>query len=413
MWTMDTRIAWRNIWRNPRRTVLTLLAIAFAAGLLVFMVSLQFGSYEAMISSAVGLHTGDLQVRADGYGEDYAMHLVVADPEAVRTALARQPEISAMTPRARGFALLASPQRTYAGMVLGVDPAGEQQASTLARIVRRGRFLQRDDVNTALIGDALARNLRVDIGDELTLLGQGRDGSIAATVLVVTGVFQSGQTELDRSTVYIPLAHFQDVFAMRGAVHEMVLRTRDLQTSAALSLRLDAVVAGLDSRPPLRVRAWFDLMPGLLESIQMDLASSAMFHLILIAVVTFSILNTFVMVVFERTREFGVLLALGTPSGRLIRILMGESALLTLGGVLLGLAAGCAATWYTQRVGIPMGDAGRLMAEYGLPERIYPRLSWLSALLGPAVVFVLTLLAALFPALRVRRLRPVPAMRAA
>lgn len=411
MWSMDTRIAWRNIWRNPRRTALTLLAIAFAAGLLVFMVSLQFGSYEAMITSAVGLHTGDLQVRADGYGEDYAMHLVVADPEAVRTVLAREPEITGTTCRARGFALLASPQRTYAGMVMGVDPDGEQAVSTLSRIVRRGRFLRPDDVNTALIGEVLARNLRVNLGDEVTLLGQGRDGSIAATVLVVTGVFRSGQTELDRSTVYIPLSHFQDVFAMRGAVHEVVLRTGRLQTSSELGRRLDALVAGLDMRPLLRVRTWFELMPGLLESIQMDLASSAMFHLILIAVVTFSILNTFVMVVFERTREFGVLLAMGATRGRLIRILMRESLLVTLGGVVLGLAVGSAVTWYTQSTGIPMGDAGRLMAEYGLPERIYPRLGLLSALLGPAVVFGLTMLAALFPALRVRRLRPVAAMR--
>ncbi len=408
----DLKMAWRNIWRHPRRTLLTVAAIAFASLVLIFMLSFQLGSYQAMINSAVTISTGHLQVQAAGYRKKRSMRLVVADPAAVAAVLDAVPAISAYAYRASGFALVSSGQRTCGVEVTGIDPRTEPRVSRLKKLVRYGKFLNNRDRDSALVGTILARNLRVEPGDELTLLGQGRDGSVAAAVVTVRGIFRSGISEFDRNALYIPLATFQDVFAMDGAVHEVVAICNSLgdvprarQTVAAGLLRSGA---GRD----LRVLDWQELMPGLLQAIKLDLVSGFIFYLLLVLVVAFSILNTFLMAVFERTREFGVLMALGITPGRLTRLLLLESMGLTMVGIAAGIIGGGLFTWYFQAYGLDFSGSSEILAEYGISGRLYPRLSLLSILAGPLVVLVITFFAALYPALKVRRLRPVQALTA-
>jgi ABC-type antimicrobial peptide transport system permease subunit len=155
-----------------------------------------------------------------------------------------------------------------------------------------------------------------------------------------------------------------------------------------------------------------ELMPGLIEAIKMDLISGFIFYIILIVVVAFSILNTFLMAILERTREFGVLMAIGTKPNRLTKLLLMESATMTIVGIFIGITAGSLITLYFQVNGIHIPGSTELLREYGLPERMYPQLSLLSASIGPAVVLLITLLTALYPALKVRRLKPVEAMQA-
>jgi ABC-type lipoprotein release transport system permease subunit len=407
---MDLKMAWRNVWRNPRRTWLTVAAIAFAALLLVFMLSFQFGSYAAMINAAVKVHTGHLQVQAEGYQEDRDMRLVVPDPEAVGHILGDIDAVQAHTFRANGFSLASSQDRTYGVMVIGIDPEREAAVTTIDQVVRKGEYLAAGDVDQALVGRLLARNLNVVPGDEITILGQGRDGSIAATVLVVKGVFQSGQDEFDRSAVMMPLSYFQDVYAMRGAVHEVVVLGRSLDEVDSIEDRLQTALDGLDADRPLAALNWRELMPGLLQGIKVDMISGFIFYFLLILVVAFSILNTFLMAVLERTREFGVMLAIGVRPGRLTRLLIYESTALTLIGILAGVALGSLLTWYFQVHGLDLGGSSAILEQFGISGRLYPKLSWLSASIGPAMVLVITALAALYPALKVRRLEPVEAL---
>ena len=410
---MDTRMAWRNIWRNPRRTVLTILAVAFACVLLVFMLSFQFGSYETMINASVKIHTGHLQVQAQGYQENREMRRVIADPRPVRAALDAIPEVEAHAPRARAFALVSSEDRTYGVMVEGIDPAAEARVSTLEEIVRQGTYLEAapegDGLPGALVGYLLARNLKVGVGGELTVLGQGRDGSIAATVLRVAGIYNSGLDAFDRRAIQMPLAAFQEVFAMQGAVHEIVVAGRRLADAPVIRKTLANRLADMPSERPLAVLDWEELMPGLRQAINMDLASGAVFYFVLVMVVAFSILNTFLMAILERTHEFGIMMAMGTKPGRLTRLVLTESAGMTLVGVAAGIVLGCLVTWYFTLHGIDLGSS-EISRQFGIPSTLYPRLSLLSVTAGPLVVLVVTLLAALYPALKIRRLEPVEAM---
>jgi len=404
-------MAWRNIWRNRRRTILTLAAIAFAALLLVFMLSFQFGSYDVMINTAVRIHTGHLQIQAEGYHDNQDIRRVVTSYAAVGDILETVSSVAAYTYRAHAFSLASSQDRTYGVMVSGIDPAREARVSTITSLLREGSYLAADDVNQALLGKLLAENLNVSVGDEVTLLGQGRDGSVAATVVIVKGLFRSGQDTFDRSALYIPLHHFQDVYSMRETVHAVVSVCTALGDVEEAERAVTARLNSLATKHSLVLLDWKDLMPGLAQGIALDLVSGIIMYLLLVIVVAFSILNTFLMAVFERTREFGVMMAMGVTPGRLTRLLLMESCIITLFGVIIGITIGCLITWYFQMHGIDLGGASEIMAEYGISGRLYPKLTVLSASIGPAAVLVITFLAALYPTLKVRKLRPVEAMR--
>lgn len=408
-----SKMAWRNIWRNPRRTVLTICAIAFACLLLVFMLSFQFGSYEAMINASVKINTGHLKIQVKEYQDKRGMHQVVPEPLAIGKILDTIQGIYAYTFRANGFSLVSSEDRTYGILVTGIDPAREETVSTIKQLVRKGNYLSPADTGQGLVGSLLAQNLKASIGDELTLLGQGRDGSIAATVVIVKGIYSSGINEVDRNTIQIPLKDFQEIYSMRGGVHEVVIVADTLKHVASIKRTIKQELDRTDKTSELTVMDWMELVPGLLQSIQLDLVSGFIMYGILIVVVAFSILNTFLMAIFERTKEFGVMMAVGTTPGRLTRLVVTESMMLTMIGIVVGIVLGSLVTMYFQMYGIDFTGANEILNAYGISGRLYPRLSIISATVGPVAVLIITFLSALYPALKVRRLRPVEAMQGA
>ncbi len=411
---MDLKIAWRNVWRNTRRTWLTVSAIAFACVVLIFMLSFQFGSYDTMINSSIRINTGHLQVQDKRYFDKKDIRRVIKHPEPILAMVSGIDHVTAAAPRAEAFSLASSENRTYGVLVTGIDPVREQRVSTLNSLIRKGGFLAEtsgsDTMAGALVGILLARNLKVGIGDELTVLGQGRDGSVAATVLVVRGIYQSGIDEFDRSTIHIPLVTFQSVYNMDGAVHKIVIDVDSLDHVQQVKTAVQKGLRSIPETADLVVLDWSELVPGLMQAIKVDLASGLIFWCLLVLVVAFSILNTFLMAVFERTREFGVMMALGTTPGRLVRLLLFESSAMTLVGVALGMLAGCGITLLFQHIGIDFSGASDILSQYGISGRIYPRLSPVTAFAGPLLVWGVTFAVSLYPALKIRRLKPVEAM---
>jgi putative ABC transport system permease protein len=405
------RMAWRNLWRNSRRSFLTMGAVAFATVLLIFMLSLQFGNYAAIIDSAVRLHTGHLQVQAKGYMERRDIRLVVPQPQTVAAILERLPGVTGYTFRASAFALVSSKERTYGTMVTGIGDR-ETTVSSLTRTLRQGRFLSSGDGGQALIGSILSKNLQVKLGDEVAVLGQAWDGSVAATVVRVKGIISSGQDDFDRTAFYLPLPYFQEVFAMGDAVHEIVVAAKTLESVPQLKLMLSEQIHP-GRMPDLKVLDWKELTPGLMEFITFDMISCFLFYFVLIIVVAFSILNTFFMAIFERKREFGVMMALGSRPGRITLLLSLESMMMTALGSAAGIIIGCVTTVYFQTHGIAIPGTAELARLYAIPARMFPSLSLLSLTIGAALVLGISLLTAVVPIVKVRRLRVLQAMEAA
>ncbi len=407
---VELKMAWRNLWRNPRRTLLTIAAISFAGIILVFMLSFQLGSYDVMINTSVKTSTGHLQIQPQGYLEDKEMRRVIQAPQPITDILADMEGLEGYTLRANGFCLVSSSERTQGVLLTGIDPEKEARVSTLKSLIRKGEYLENDSSYGVLVGDLLAHNMKLKVKDELTVLGQGLDGSVAAAVLEVKGIFKSGLTEMDRNMALMPLSDFQEIFSMGESVHEVVVLVDSLLKVEGVKQTIAARLNQLPQGKDLAVLDWMEIMPGLLQGIEMDLVSGLIMYAVLIIVVAFSIFNTFLMAIFERTREFGVLLAVGTTPTRLTRLVLLESVCMTLIGIAIGIIAGSLVTLYFQTHGIYISGAEEMLKEYGLPSRLYPRLSIISAVTGPLAVFVITFISAVFPALKIRRIEPVEAM---
>ncbi len=401
-------LAWRNLWRQPRRTWLTIGAIVFSNVLLVFMISIQFSTYGLMIGNTLKAFTGHLQVQAPGYKDDLKMRQIVPDVTSLASSLRRELGLESIAARAAAFALASSAERTYGLQIYGVEPQFESLVSTIPGLTREGRYLEDADASEIVVGKVLARNLRVTLGDEVTLLGSGRDGSFAAAIVTVVGIFDSGVPEIDRSIAEVPLQFFLDVFYMEGAGHQVVIAAPDLESVAAIQEQVEAVVpAGLI------VHDWDALQPGLRQAIQADLSSAFFMYGVLVVLVAFSVLNTQLMSVLERTHEFGITMALGIAPGRLGRLVFLEAAMMGLVGLGLGALLGGIVTEWFGYTGFSYPGMQEMAANFNLPSRFYPQATLLTLFLGPVIVFAGGMLAAIYPALRLHWLRPVEAMRVA
>jgi len=404
------RLAWRNLWRHPRRTWLTTGAMVFSNILLVFMISLQFGMYGLMIDNALQVFTGHIQVQASGYNEDKKMRQTV--PDIIPLANSIRTTLNSETVAARGwaFALASSEDRSFGIGIYGVEPEFEAQVSNIPGLVSDGRYLETDNAAEIVVGSVLARNLHVKVGDELTLLGSGLDGSFAAAVVNIVGIFDSGVNDIDRNIAEIPLRLFQETFFMEGGGHQIVVVGDGLEAVPAIRSTVQSM---LPDDSDLVVLDWDEIQPGLKQAIQADMSSSFFMYLVLVILVSFSVLNTQLMSVLERTREFGIVMALGLRPGRLGRLVLLETAMMGLIGAILGAAAGGLLTsWFTSH-GLAFPGMDEMAARFNLPARMYPEVNVLTLSAGPAVVFVFTMLAAIYPALRLRWQNPVDAMRVA
>lgn len=414
------RLGWRNLWRNRRRTWLTTGGVAFAVFLVVAFMCVQLGSYATMEQTATSLLTGEIQVQHRQYLEDPRLEHVLDDADDLAARVAAEPGVAAVAARAEAYALASVGERSFGAQVIGIDARAEAHVVTLARQIFDGRLLA--GAQEGVLGAALARNLGVGVGDEVLVLGSGRHGGVAAMALTVVGLFRSGIAELDRALVLAPIDDVRQAFDLEGGAHRLVIRIeRDASVDAVAAALQGALPTTWPAAPdaaadaqPVTVRTWRDLLPELHQAIEVDRLSGALFYWLIMILVTFSVVNTFVMTVYERTREFGVLLAMGLRPFRLMAMLQWEAALLWALGSAIGVAAAAVLIAWLSRVGIFLGaDMERLATEMYLPTRLYPTFTAQALLTAPLVMLVGTQLAAAIPAWRLRRLRIVDAMRAA
>jgi len=405
-------VAWRNLWRNRRRTALTASGVGFAVALLAFAIAQQIGSYGMMIDNATALLTSHVQVQRRGHLDDPRIERTLPDAAALRRAAESVPGVTAVTERIMAFVLVSAGERSFAGQLMGVDPVGEAAVSTLPKLVKSGRYLAADAGAGGAVevyaGAVLARNLGVGIGDEIVILGTDPEGGVAALVTRLVGTFSSGQAELDRSLLQVPIAAVRDAFSLGDEAHAIVVRGHDVGDAAAIAAALRRVVPA-DSV----VLEWPALIPELAQTIDLDRTSGRIFYGLLALLVTFSVVNSFVMLVFERTHEFGMLLAIGMRPWAVIAMLQLEALWLGALGAAGGLLVAVPLIAWVSVVGIPLGEAsGDLLRTFHMPDRMYTALD-VGGLLEPvALMVVATLLAALVPSLRVRRLRAAEALRA-
>lgn len=403
-----TLIAWRNLWRNRRRTWLTSGGIAFAIWLLVFSMSMQDGTFEIMVDNGARLALGHVQIQHPAYQDDPRMEYTLTGSDRLRAVAEAEPAVVAASERAQGFALVSHGERSFGAQVFGVDFAREATWSSLPAMVQDGRYLT--GPGEAVIGSVLARNLGLRVGDEIVVLGTAREGGVAAALATVVGTFTSGQVALDRALMQIPIDDFREAWGLApDEAHALVVLAGSVTESVQVA---EDLRVGLGSEA--RVLDWRELMPEAVQTIDVKFIGTLLFFALVAIIVTFSIVNTFMMTVFERTPEFGMLMAIGMKPGKIMGQLALEALFLALLGVVIGLALSAALLVPLSEFGMPLpASATEALTQYNLPDRMYPRFSNMAASASAVIMLIGTQLAALVPALRIRRMRPVQALRAA
>lgn len=405
---MFLNLAFRNLWRNRRRTLLTLSAMVISAALLILSLGIFSGMFEDMLASATEQYHGHMVLAQPDYHLRRDMYAHMPQDIAGQYKLQEEQEILGVSPRLRSFGLLSVQESSQPVELLGVTAEHEKQVTSLHRKLISGHYLETSDTNGALIGQGLSRKMNLQIGDELVFVTQAADGSIGNDLLYVSGIFATGDSRHDNNLVLAPLAWTQNVMALPGRIHEVSMRLAEPMLAAELASQFNP-------RLPQNIKLmdWGELLPEMRDVIATYDVSRMIFVTILYLATALGILNTFFMSVMERTREFGVLMAQGMRPWAIRGLVMLETLL--LGGIALaiGLLCGAAMTLYMQQVGIDLSAYITPVTYAG--GTILPRLHAVFDLDNftiPAVMLlIISLLAGFLPANRAARLDPVQAIR--
>jgi ABC-type lipoprotein release transport system permease subunit len=392
---------WRNLWRNTRRTVITLAAVALSAAILVIMYALMDGMAFHMRNNAINLTVGEVQAHAPGYLKDRSLYKVVEDPDKILAA-AQAAGVGAVA-RAYGYGLVAADSKSAGAVFWGVDPVKEYAAFSLPHYIAQGSYLGPEPKSKVVLGAKLARSLNAKLGDELVVVVQAADGSMGNELFHVTGIFKIAGDQVDRAAVMMHAADFQRLFVSGGRVHEVALNSRD-------GMDLDKL-AGLaqEAAPQNQVRTWQELLPMVSDMLKMSDASGVITSLLFGLAAALGVMNTMLMATYERMREFGIIKALGASGWRILRDVSLEAMVLAVVGTAFGVVLGVAGSWYLQEVGL---DLGQMASEFTIGGLAFATV-WKAVLTPHAVItpvlvmWAVCLVAAVYPASLAARLDPV------
>lgn len=444
------RIALRGLARNPRRTLLTLGALAAGLAAFLFLSALSQGFFLQMRDNATGLVTGHVQVEVKGFRDELDAKFALADTETLLARVRANPAVAAATPRLQAMAMASSPTQSEPVMLYGVDPQAERTVTWLHRQVRKGNYLSADTLTLmpspakagegpltptslpqagaessvrsepsalratsftrreVVIGRKLAERLGVRLGEKIVVLAPAADGTLGSAALRIAGIFETDNDVLDRNVALTTLSAARELLGVPREAATIVVRLKDIETleTAAASL------AGALTAPGQEVVTWKVLLPEAVQMLELIRVNLYVILVVVFVVVALGVANTLIMAVLERTREFGLQLALGTRPGLIVRTVLYESLVLGVLGLAAGIVLGALIVGYYHTNGFDLtAYAAATKAIPGMTGVVYPTIVLSNVWLPVAALLVTSLAAALYPAWRAARLDAIQALR--
>lgn len=400
------RFAWRNVRRNARRSWLTIAAMAGGLFVLVFLKGLQDGYVAQRLDAGLSLSIGHIVVTAGDRGR------AITDGAAVAKALMSDSAVAAAAPRVR-FEAFAQAQGAAAGIsVLGVDAEAEAFATSLPRAVVEGTFLKAGDVDQPypiVLGKELARRLNIKLDDRIALLVQGEDGALVAEPFRLVGIFHTGATLIDSAVAYVPRSIAARMMLVRGDTTEVIARVKDALEAPEIAAR----TAQNPKFAGLAVESWREASPEMMEAMEVLRVMELIRTGVLFALVALGIFNTVTMALYERRREFGMLMAVGMAPEKVFALIVLEVALLAASGVLFGVGlAAAVVTGWLEKIGVSVSALGaRLPGALAGTSMIYPLIRPENLMTAVFWVLAISLVVLIVPLYRILRLDPATALR--
>ncbi len=401
------RIAWRNLWRNKRRTLITVASVFFAIWFALIMRSFQLGSYDLMVNNIVHAFSGYFQIHSRGYWADQVLNNAFAFSPEIEKNLKKVEGISGYTPRLESFALASFGTQTKGILVTGVDPDAEDGLTSLRKKLTRGRYLLNND-DGALVSERLAAYLKIGIGDTLVIIGQGYQGNSAAGIFPVRGIVKFPSPDLDGRLVYLSLPAARNLFSAPGMLTSVAFNVKEPSGYVSVA---NEVRSGLD-QDTYEVMTWDQMMPEVVQQIRADSGSGLIMLGILYMIVGFGVFGTMLMMLNERHREFGMMIAIGMQKGKLTLILITETLLFGLLGIVSGIVAAMPLIYYFYRYPIRLtGTMADSIIQMGF-EPLMPTAWRASFFIAQALVVLGIIIFVMFlPIMRIRKLNIINAIR--
>lgn len=401
------KLAWLNIWRNKRRTLITTASVFFALLLAVATRSMTNGIYENMIHNIVSYSSGYIQIHQKGYWDEQSIDNTFEEDEQLNQILLAHPAVEHIIPRLETFALASCTDKTKGVLILGIDPEIEKSVNSLHEKVSEGNYLESVNDQAIVIGEGLATQLKLKSLDTLVLLGQGYHASSAAGKYQIKGIIKLGSPELNNNVVYMPLGLAQ---SLHGAENRLTAISIMMDKSTNIGKLKSSLMTQLDTGR-YEIMTWKEMMPELDQFIEADSTGHYIIIGVLYVIISFGLFGTLLMMTFERSREFGILIAIGMKKSFLAFILLLESLMITLLGCIAGVAGGILLVkWFTAYPIHFSGELKEVYENYGIEPIIYFSNDGNIFIVQALIVSALAVILAFYPCIKVMHLKPIEAI---
>jgi putative ABC transport system permease protein len=400
------KMALRNVFRHKRRTILTVLTMFGGFTLAAISIGWSDGSYSYIIGEFTRNRLGHIQVHAQGYLDNPSLHKVIPGYAAAGEKISRVKGVTAWAPRVYAAALVSVGDKSTGGRIVGIDPVREAAATRFDKKIVPGAMLPEQPRRSVILGSGLARVLKAKPGDEAVIVSQAADGSLANDVYTVSGIAESGDAASDRTDLYVHIRDAQNFLALEGRAHELVVIVDRIDRVKAITREIDSALG--DSR--LSVEPWQVFARSFYNAMKADQKGSWVLLLVITIIVAVGVLNTVLMSVLERRREFGLLKAVGTHPAQIVLLVFTEVGLQAGMSIVLGAAAGSLGNYLLSLHGVTLPQA----FTYGGVEfsRLYAEINARSLYIPGITVLLSALAVSVFPALRAARTDPAKSMQA-
>ncbi len=400
------RLAWRNIWRHKRRTAIIVLAMSLTLSLMMFYDGLMNGFTDAIYGNAVKVLGGNIQVHADGYRAEVGSTplLPLTDAQAVVSAAEADPTVLAATQRINTGGLVTNREGAFAVAITGIEPEKELQVNLIGQYVTEGRNLASDDTDSILIGKGLADSMNVTVGDRVTLVGRSQHKEMRQRTMTIVGIFDLGMADIEKQSVYISLAEAQALYELTAPT-EVAIFLQHLGQEDKVITALQASTTGYE------IESFQANYPDLASAIDSKGGVMNVFSIIIIAIAGVGILNLLLMAVYERTREIGVLGAMGLKANQIAVLFILEGTMIGLVGVVAGIILGLSLNGYLMKVGMDFGSLTQAASYMALiKDKVYPTWGVEKLLMRASMVAIISALASVIPAIEAGRREPAEAL---
>ena len=404
---MLLKLAWLNIWRNKRRTIITATSVFFAVLLAIVFRSLTDGVYDNMIHNVVSYSSGYLQIHQKGYWDEQSIDNTFQEDQQLHKELLKNSKVTQIMPRLQTFALASYANKTKGVLVLGIDPIKEREVNNLHDKIVAGEYITSVNDNAVVLGEGLAAHLKLKVNDTLVLLGQGYHASSAAGKFRVKGLIKLGALELNNNVVYMPIQQSQ---YMHGAENRLTSVSVMLDKATNLEKLKQSLQESINS-DTYEVMSWKEMMPEMDQFIEADSTAHYIIIGVLYFVISFGLFGTLLMMIFERKHELGILIAIGMKKRLLALVLLLESIMISLLGSFAGVIGGLLfIKWFTIYPIHLTGELKEVYEDYGIESIIYFSSHEKIFITQTLVVLIVSILLAFYPGYKVMKLKPVEAI---